>query len=73
MRAVVPEAFGQPLRLATKPRGRIVAAAMVPNPVDLHATKPLRSELELISLEAISEALIKLSEGRAKGRFCVAY
>jgi len=39
----------------------------------LHAATPLRSELELIQLEAISDALTTLSRGRAKGRFCVAY
>jgi len=41
--------------------------------MDLHAATPLRSELELIPLEAISDALIALSQRRAKGRFCVAY
>jgi len=41
--------------------------------MDLHAATPLRSELELIPLEAISDALIALSRRRAKGRFCVAY
>jgi len=41
--------------------------------MDLHAATLRRSELELIPLEAISEALTTLSEGRAKGRFCVAY
>jgi len=33
MQGVVPEAYGQPLRLATKPLGRIVAAAIVFDPV----------------------------------------
>jgi len=41
--------------------------------MDLHAATPLRSELELIPLHAISGALTTLSRGRAKGRFCVDY
>jgi alcohol dehydrogenase, propanol-preferring len=87
---------------ATRPLGRIVAAAMVTDPVPLsqewltwtgitltgtsvgtrdqmralmvlHADSPLRAEIETISLEEVSSALVALSEGRAKGRFCIRF
>ena len=87
---------------ATRPLGRIVAAAMVSDPVplsqewltwtgitltgtsvgtraqmrelmDLHAESPLRAEIETIPLDAVSEALVALSEGRARGRYCIRF
>jgi alcohol dehydrogenase, propanol-preferring len=87
---------------ATRPLGRIVAAAMVSEPVplvqewltwtgvtitgtsvgsraqmdrlmDLHAASPLLAEVETIPLEAVTDALAALAEGRAKGRFCIVF
>jgi len=40
--------------------------------MDLRAAIPLRSELELILLQAISDAVTTLPRVNAKGRFCVA-
>lgn len=90
------------MRAATRPLGRIVAAAMVSDPVplsqewltwtgitltgtsvgtrdqmralmELHAEAPLRAEIETIPLDAVSEALVALSEGRARGRYCIRF
>lgn len=87
---------------ATRPLGRIVAAAMVSEPVPLsqewltwtgvtltgtsvgtrdqmralmalHAKAPLQAEVESIPLDAVSEALVALSEGRARGRYCIRF
>lgn len=81
-----------------RPRGKIIAAAMVYEPVPLiqewltatgvvitgtsvgtrdemrelvamHAAQPLESTVEIITLDAISSALLALKNGRAKGRF----
>ncbi|MET3777496.1 propanol-preferring alcohol dehydrogenase [Rhizobium alvei] len=85
---------------AIRPRGRIVAAALVSEPVGLnqewltgtgvtitgtsvgtrkemqelvalHAANPLTAPIEEISLEQVSDALIALEEGKAKGRFVI--
>ena len=90
------------MRAATLPLGRIVAAAMVSEPVPLsqewltwtgvtitgtsvgsrdqmralmalHAEEPLKSEVEVIGLDNVSEALSALAEGRARGRFCIRF
>jgi propanol-preferring alcohol dehydrogenase len=90
------------MRAATRPLGRIIAAAMVDDPVPLsqtwltwsgitltgtsvgtraqmralmalHAAAPLRGAIETIPLEGVTEALTALSEGRAKGRYCIRF
>ncbi len=90
------------MRAATRPLGRIVAAAMVSDPVplsqewltwtgisltgtsvgtrdqmrallDLHAQVPLQAEIETIMLDDVTEALVALSEGRARGRYCIRF
>lgn len=87
---------------ATRPLGRIVAAAMVSEPVPLvqewltwtgitltgtsvgtraqmqdlmaiQADAPLHGEIERIGLDGVSDALVALAEGRAKGRYCVVF
>ena len=87
---------------ATKPLGRIVAAAMVTEPVPLvqewltwsgvsitgtsvgtraqmaelmalHAAEPLQADVVEIGLDGVSDALVALAEGRAKGRYCVVF
>ena len=86
----------------TRPMGRIVAAAMVSDPVPLnqewlvssgisvtgtsvgtrqqmqtlmalHAERPLRSEIQEIALDDASAALATLSQGGAKGRYCIRF
>lgn len=85
-----------------RPLGRIVAAAMVAEPVPLsqewlastgisvtgtsvgtrqqmqslmalHAQEPLRTEIHEITLDQTTEALMALSQGRAKGRYCIRF
>jgi propanol-preferring alcohol dehydrogenase len=87
---------------AIRPRGRIVAAAMVPDPVPLnqewltatgvsitgtsvgtrrqmealmqmHAREPLEAAITQIALDDVTDALIALDKGTARGRFCVIY
>ncbi len=86
----------------TRPLGRIVAAAMVAEPVPLsqewlastgitltgtsvgtrrqmralmalHAESPLKSEVREIALENVNDALVALSRGQAKGRYCIRF
>lgn len=90
------------MQAATRPLGRIVAAAMVSKPVplnqewltwtgitltgtsvgtrkqmaelmQLNATDPLESAVEVIGLEGVSDALAALDQGRAKMRYCVEF
>jgi alcohol dehydrogenase, propanol-preferring len=90
------------MQAATLPLGRIVAAAMVADPVPLsqewltwtgitltgtsvgtraemralmamHAKSPLQADIEVIPLAGVSDALLALSEGRAKGRYCIRF
>ncbi|WP_187829485.1 alcohol dehydrogenase catalytic domain-containing protein [Labrys sp. KNU-23] len=85
-----------------RPRGRIVAAAMVFEPVPLiqewltatgvvitgtsvgtrqqmreliaiHQEHPLEVEIEVISLEQVSDALLALERGTSKGRFVIEF
>ncbi len=87
---------------AIRPRGRIVAAAMVPERVALsqewlvasgvritgtsvgtraqmlelmnfHSAKPFVSEITRIPLQEVTNALMALDQGTAKGRFCIVF
>jgi propanol-preferring alcohol dehydrogenase len=91
-----------PMIAAIRPRGRIVAAALVPDPVPvsqewltatgvvitgtsvgtreemrdvvaLHAAKPLENDIVPITLDGVSGALRELNQGKAAGRFVIAY
>jgi propanol-preferring alcohol dehydrogenase len=91
-----------PMIAAIRPRGRIVAAALVPDPVPvsqewltatgvvitgtsvgtreemrevvaLHAAKPLDNDIVPITLDGVSGALRELDQGKAAGRFVIAY
>lgn len=91
-----------PMIAAVRPRGRIVAAALVPDPVPvsqewltatgvvitgtsvgtreemrdvvaLHAAKPLENDIVPITLDGASGALRELDQGKAAGRFVIAY
>ncbi|URK87476.1 zinc-binding dehydrogenase [Rhizobium sp. RCAM05350] len=91
-----------PIIAAIRPRGRIVAAALVPDPVpisqewltatgvviagnkrgnaremrevvELHAAKPLENDIVPITLDGVSGALHELDQGKAAGRFVIAY
>jgi alcohol dehydrogenase, propanol-preferring len=99
--APTPQSWAAMVAL-TRPLGRIVAAALVSEPVPLmqdwltwsgitvsgtsvgtrgqmadlmaiHANQPLESEIVEIALDDVSEALLALAEGRARGRFCIVY
>lgn len=85
-----------------RPRGRIIAAALVSQPVPLiqewltatgviitgtsvgtrkemrevvalHAERPLENAIDIIRLEDVSEALVALEQGRAKGRYVISF
>lgn len=87
---------------AVRPRGRIVAAAMVSEPVPLsqewlasvgvkvmgtsvgtrvqmqellglHSDRPLQGAVEIVQLQNVNEALEKLRNGKATGRYCIAF
>ena len=87
---------------AIRPRGRIISAAMVSEPValnqewlassgvritgtsvgtrtqmkeliDLHARSPLNGEITRISLQDVTNALVALENGVAKGRYCIVF
>jgi propanol-preferring alcohol dehydrogenase len=85
-----------------RPRGRIIAAALVYEPVPLiqewltgsgvivtgtsvgsrmemqevvamHAERPFENVIEAIALEDVSDALVALEQGKAKGRFVIKF
>ena len=91
-----------PMVNAIRPRGRIVAAALVSQPVPLnqdwltgtgvtitgtsvgtreemcevvhmHSREPLKTLVEAITLHEVSDALMALSRGEAKGRFVIRF
>lgn len=41
--------------------------------MDFQAAEPLESHAEVIGLEGVSEALLALHQGRAKGRYCIVF